>query len=366
MKNERPLIDSPTPWWTVAGFAVALALVVTLLVVAFSWPAFRVAPRDLPLAVAGPETAVAQVTAALDRAEPDGFEVRPVADEAAARDLIVDREVYGALVAAPDGSFELLVASAASPTVSQLLTQAASALGSASGGSSGPTVTDVVPNSADDPRGAGLAAGSLPLTLGGVLTGSIMALRVRGRWRRATGATLVAILTGPAVIGVLHGWLGAFQGDVLVESGLVGLGLLAGAMTVIAGHALLGYRGLGLAAATLVLLGNPLSAASSAPELLPRGWRELGQSLPPGALVDAMRGVSGFDGAGATRPTLILAAWVAGGVAVVALSMLRRPKGEHRDRSLAATADQREPGMATTSPSSTPPMSSTNPSTTSP
>jgi hypothetical protein len=73
----------------------------------------------------------------------------------------------------------------------------------------------------------------------------------------------------------------------------------------------------------MMLLGNPLSGMTSAPEMLPNGWSTLGQLLPPGAAGTALRSVSFFDGAGAARPLVVLACWLVGGLALCALGSLR-------------------------------------------
>ena len=72
------------------------------------------------------------------------------ADEAAARQAIEDRDVYGAFVATP-GGLKVLSASAASPAVAQLLSQAASEAAEPRAA----VVEDVVPDrgvSPSDPR----------------------------------------------------------------------------------------------------------------------------------------------------------------------------------------------------------------------
>src|SRR3954451_8944146 len=70
----------------------------TVLLIAFAWPAARSEPRDVPLAVAGPAPAIAQVKAGLERAMPGGFELTAVPDRAAAVQRIKDRDAYGAIV----------------------------------------------------------------------------------------------------------------------------------------------------------------------------------------------------------------------------------------------------------------------------
>ena len=62
----------------------------------FAWPAAKVGPRDLAVGVAGPPALEQQLAKAGDR-----FDVHRYADEAAAREAIKDREIYGAFVATP-------------------------------------------------------------------------------------------------------------------------------------------------------------------------------------------------------------------------------------------------------------------------
>jgi hypothetical protein len=93
---------------------------------------------------------------------------------------------------------------------------------------------------------------------------------------------------------------------------------------VIGAAAVAGRAGLVLAELAVIVLGNPLSAASSAPSFLPDGWSDLGQALPPGAIVAALRAVSGFDGTGAAGPVTVLTAWAVGGSVLVAAAALAR------------------------------------------
>ncbi|MGY1603193.1 hypothetical protein [Geodermatophilus sp. SYSU D00815] len=306
----------------IAGIAVLVAVVLT----AFAWPAVRSAPRDLPVAVAGPAPAAEQVTAALDEAQPGAFDVEVLADEAAAREAIADREVYGAVVVGPDGP-HLLVASAASPVVAQSLRQVATGLGAATG--TQVPVEDVVPTPDGDPRGAGLAAAALPLALGGVLTAGLTARLVRRTGTRVVAAVAMALAGGMVTATVLGTWLGAVESGWWTTTGVVALGMAATALVLLGLEKLAGTPGLGLGAATVVLLGNPLSGLASAPELLPTGWGTLGQVLPPGATGTLLRSVSWFDGAGAGAPLLVLTGWVVAGLLLLgagaAVQRRRRP-----------------------------------------
>ncbi|MEV8093837.1 ABC transporter permease [Kitasatospora sp. NPDC085879] len=299
--------------WVLVPALVALALW------AFAWPAARLAPRHLPIGTAGPAAA----TAALDRqlaAHPGAFEVHHYPDGAAARQAVLDREVYGALVAGPGGP-ELLTASAAGPTVAQLLRSAAE-----SGAPAGSTVrvTDLVPAPATDPRGAVFGAGLLPLVLAGVAAGAaVTLLRLRGARAIAAlvGAALLAGLVGALIA---HSWLGALTGPWWTEAGVIALTALAVGASVAGTAALLGTPGIGLTALLMVLIGNAFSGVASAPELLPAPAGVLGQQLPPGAAGTLLRSVSYFDGAGAGGPLLTLALWAGLGLAVLGLTAARR------------------------------------------
>jgi hypothetical protein len=303
-----------------------LAVLLTVVLTAFAWPAVNSAPRDLPVAVAGPPAATAPVARALAAAEPGALDVRTLADERAARDAIADREVYGAVVVGADGP-HLLVASAASPIVAQSLRQVAAGLGAAVGTTV--PVDDVVPTPASDPRGAGLAAAALPLALGGIITAGLVSRMIRRIPLRVAAALAMATVGGMVTATVLGTWLGSVQSGWWTTTGVVTLGMAAIALVLLGLHALFREVGLVLGAAVVVLLGNPLSGLTSAPELLPSGWGTLGQLLPPGATGTLLRSVSWFDGAGAGTPLLVLSTWSAAGLVLLGAGALvarrRRP-----------------------------------------
>ncbi|MGY1821670.1 hypothetical protein [Geodermatophilus sp. SYSU D00079] len=310
---------SPTPTAhgarLVPGLVALFAVLLTVLLTAFAWPAVRSEPRDLPVAVAGPPAATEPLTQALTAREPGAFDVRTVADEAAALEAVRDREVYGAVVAGADGP-RVLVASAASPAVAQALGQVALGLGAATGTTV--PVEDVVPTPEADPRGAGLAAGGLPLAIGGIATAALT-VRLLSRTRQRIAAALGMALAGGMVTATVLGtWLGSLTGGWWAVTGVAALGIAATALALLGLVTVAGTPGFALGAATVVLLGNPLSGLTSAPELLPPGWGTLGQLLPPGATGSLLRSVSWFDGAGAATPLLVLTGWAVAGLLLVA------------------------------------------------
>jgi hypothetical protein len=321
-------------WGHVAAAVAGLTLLLSVLLTAFAWPAANSEPHEVPFALAAPGPVAVQVEQGLAAGlGAEAFDVRRVADRTRAVAAIEDREVYGALVVGPQGA-EMLTASAASPAVAQILGQVAarlpadlsvapSAAPSAAASVPPVPVTDVVPLPADDPRGAGLAAGSLPLVLGGIAAAAVLTLRVRGTGHRLSGVLGFAVAGGLAMTAILQFWLGSLDGDYWTTSAVVALAVGATATVILALERLLGVAGLGLGAAVMMLLGNPLSGLTSAPELLPAGWGTLGQMLPPGAAATALRSVAFFDGAGMQPALVVLGCWLAFGLVLFAVPVRR-------------------------------------------
>ncbi len=325
-RERRPLIAA----------VLLIPLVIALALAAFAWPSARLEPRELPVGVAGPSQAAVSIEQRL--AEREGaFELHRYADEAAARRAIEDREVYGAIVAGPQG-LTVLTASAASPLVAQLLQQPFT--GPAA--ESGPPVrvVDVVAADPQDPRGSALGASVFPLVLAGVLIGAVLFLLTRPGLVQAAALVVTAGLTGLTALGVAQGWLGVLSGNWLVNAGVLGLTVTAIAATVAGLGALLGRAGLPLGAALMIFVGNPFSGVTSAPELLPKAAGVLGQLLPPGAGGTLLRGTAFFDGAGSSRPLFVLVGWVVLGLLAIGAGALRAR------RAPASAAAQAEPAMA--------------------
>ena len=314
--------SAPSPWTRVAGSVALLTVIIAVLLTAFAWPSMRSSVHDVPIAVAGPATAAGQLGAALDQRLPGAFTITRVDTTAAAERLVRDREVYGA-VDLSTGTPQVITASAASAPIAQTLQNVAAGLAQVPGTPPAVATRDIVALPADDPRGAGLAAGALPLVLGGMLAAVLLTTLVRGTGRRVGGALAFAVTGGLAMTAILQFWLGSLDGSYLANTGAVSLTIAATALTVLGLESLLGTAGLGLGAAVMVLLGNPLSGAATAPEMLP-GWSgSLGQLLPPGAGGQLLRSTAFFDGHGTGGSLVVLAAWAVLGAALCLISGLR-------------------------------------------
>ncbi len=392
------LHPTPTPIGRLLGAAGLMAVVVAVIVLAFSWPAVTSEPKDLPLAISGPDASVAQVETAIDAKAEGAFALERVDDRDAAVAAIERREAYGAIVlgAAPTDAPEVLTSSAANITVAQTLTalagqlqaqidtqvdaqvqaaldQAAATIQALAAGQAPPAgavppgagagdgapqipqvtvvVTDVVPLADSDPRGTGLTAAMFPLVLGGMIGGIGLAFLVIGAVRRVVAVLVYSAVGGLVLTGILQGWYGALQGDYWLNAGAIALALAAIAAPITGFVALLGRAGIALGAVTFVLIANPISAATIPVQFLAEPWGAVGQWFPPGAAANLLRSLSYFPAADTAFPWLVLAGWAAGGILLALIGHFRTAGGAEPDAEAAHADDveadaAREPALA--------------------
>lgn len=366
--------DAPTPWWRLTIIAIGVSLIVGVVLLAFSWPAVSADPHDLPIGVVATDEQLDLLTESIDEQSDGAIALVEYDDRDAAVTAIEQREVYGAVVlpAAQGDAPEVLTASAASTAVAQLLGGLAqeqqaqidaqirttveenlSAMQQSVAEQiqaivqavmSGQTpqlpeqgaepisipvvtveVTDVVPLSDSDPRGAGLAAAMFPMVIGGVIGGVVLSIAVRGGGlRRVVGVLIYAPVAGLVLAGILQGMYGALQGDYWLNAAAIALAIAAisGTITGLAG--LLGPIGVGLGAAFMMLVANPLSAATVPVEFIASPWGAFGQWLPPGAAATLLRDVSYFPAADASFPWLVLTGWAIVGLALTLVDLPAR------------------------------------------
>ena len=315
-----------------AGIVVAVTALLALVAIAFALPAVKSGPHDVPIGAAGPQAAGSQVNRILDERAPGAFEVTYFPGEEALRDAIRNRDVYGGIVfpseafpAAPGQQPTLLVATQASPMVAQLLTQIGTQLSRQTGMQL--QTEDLAPPTARDPRGAGLAASALPITLAGILPAIALVLALpREIWTRLTAAVVFAAVAGVTIAALLRFVFGSIETGFWDVSAALALGIAAAALTVLGLGSLFGRIGLGVGTALALLVGNPLSGLASAPEMLPSGWGQLGQLMPQGATATLLRSAAAFDGAGATMAIGVLACWALFGLGLTVGAAVRQGK----------------------------------------
>jgi hypothetical protein len=335
---SHPTTTPDSPWQRVLGIGVALAAGVALIVLAFSWPNITSEPKNLPLAVAGPDAQVAAIEGALAERTADLFDVTIVADRDAAVAAIEHRDAYGAIVLGPEP--EVLTASAGSPLVAQQLTAFANALqgqlqaavaAQVPDGVTPPTVTvtvtDIVPLADADPRGTGLVSASFPVVIGGMLGGILITVALVGAVRRLVALGVYVVVAGFAIAGIMQGWFGVLQGEYLLNAAVLAVGLLAIGAPIVGFAALLGRPGVALGPLVFLLFANPISSAAQPVEFLLEPWGAVGQWFPPGAGATLLRDASYFPAADTTFPWLVLAGWAAGGILLALVGQHRAPGG---------------------------------------
>lgn len=353
-------------WREAAIAAVALPIAIALAVMAFAWPAGRISPRDVPVGIVGTGPASQHAVEALTRQQPGAFDFRLYPDQQAARSAIRSRDVYGAFAVSGNG-ITVLKATAASPSVAQLLTDVGQKLadkatqqkaaqqkaaqqkaaerkaaerksgsahspakahqqagGQGAAGADSPVQivaksVDVVPLATDDPRGAVFSSSVFPLTICGILIGAFVTM-ARGLARPRHRVLTLLVSCAVAALGVYlvaQGFLGALPHNHVATWAVLTLDLLSVSATAAGVIRLLGPAGLGLSAALMVFVGNAFSGASSAPELLPEGADRVGQWLPPGAGAGLLRDTTYFDGHAGTGHLTVLALWTVCGLTAV-------------------------------------------------
>jgi hypothetical protein len=303
------------------GVVIALTTVLAVMALAFALPAAKSKPQDIPIGAVGPPAASGQAAEELDRDAPGAFKLSVYPDEDALRAAIRDRDVYGGIVMELDHR-ALLIATGASPTVAQLLTQIGNSIAQQTGA---PLRTeDLAAPPAGDPRGTGLAAAALPITLAGFLSAVALTLVVRRDvWLRVGATAAFSALAGVTIAALLRYPLGSIEANFWAVAGGLALGALASALLVLGLGSLFGRVGLALGALLALLVGNPLSGMTSAPEMLPGGWGEFGQFLPQGANATLLRSTAFFDGAGSSTAIAVLICWAVVGSLIIVIAAQR-------------------------------------------
>jgi hypothetical protein len=310
-----------------ALFAVQLAFIGSY-IGAFHQPK----PHRIAIAVVYPGPAD-QVLTRLNGLSGEPLRAHAVPDEATARRQIDRREVYGALIMSGTAAADrLLVASAASTSVAQALTEVLAEVERAQRHDL--TTEDVKPAPIGDARGLS----AFYLAVGWVVGGYLVAIAVSvskgarptSRHRaliRLSALLLYAVLSGIGGSLIARSFFGALSGDATQLWWFGALLVFASGAVTMALQALFGLVGVGVTVLLFVVLGNPSAGGAYPAPLLPEFWRTIGPWLPPGAGTEAIRGITYFDGAGLRSAALLLGAYAVGGaLATLVASAVQEPR----------------------------------------
>ena len=313
------------------GLLVALAFVLTYLTALH-----KPQPHHLPVGVIAPPDVVAQLQRSISAPAGDAVDLRPAADAAAARHQLERGRIVAAYLPGQGQAARLLVAGAQGTAVTQTVTGIFTHAAAAQGQGRRLQVEDVVPLSAEDPRGFSGFYVVFGVTLAGFIFGQTSHTYSR---RLPLGHRLIqalgfAVLAGLAVALLAGPLLGVLPGPLVALAGILILLGLATALATMSLTALLGDPGIVLATLLLVILGNATSGGVVAASFLPGGFRQLSPALPPGAATQALGRVDYFDAGAALGPVAVLVAWALGGLLLVAV------RGRRRARPVAVPAEQ--------------------------
>ncbi|MBM9459462.1 DUF3533 domain-containing protein [Nocardioides sp. zg-536] len=303
-------------------------LIVTMMYATYVATMHEPTLQDLPVAVVGTGAAAEQFAEQLEDGADGALDVRVVADDATAKELIADQEVTGAILlpadGAPGGEATVYRASAggasAAGTVQNLLGPAALAAGW--------TVADVdlAPLPDGDSSGTMVLFAAMGLMLAGyvplstILMAAPNLLRVRKFLPLALGwgaltSSLVWLILGP-VVGAVDGHYPLF----------LGLGTLA--VTAVGVAQMLFTKVLGPFAVLLgmllwVIFGMPSSNLAMPVHSMPGFFGWLHDVLPLPAAGEALRAVIYFEAGAAWRHVGVLAAWLVGATLLAVLKERR-------------------------------------------
>ena len=250
--------------------ALVAAVVSCLFFLSYGYATHAPRPHDVRIEVVGANGAAARVNAVFDRAVPGGFDVEPAADEAAARDDVATGKAYGAIIDPPIGPVGLLTASAGGLAVQQIVTRAATAYALVQG--RGIVQKDVVPLPPSDAAGVSAFFLQLGLLIPALLVSVLLYLIGRRSrvWARISGGVVYALCAAALGVLVMDAGFGALTGAPAALFGISVLAAMAFVVTVAALQAAFGLPGTAVAAAVLLIVGNPLNGVTVAIATSPR------------------------------------------------------------------------------------------------
>lgn len=356
-------IDQPLPpagpaesrWGRVARILSLVAVALSLLVLTFVWPSARSEAEGLSIAVTGDADLVGAFLTGAEGGRGEVVDLVQVDDREEALDGIRKRKFIGGFVLG-QGSAEVLTAPANGQVPTAFMTEFAFRLqttldaqayagvrsgieGAVSGGTDPSsaldqipeslltvTVTDVVPYSEGDPNGVGATAAGVPLTVGALLAGIVIAFTVAGPWRRLAAVLGLGVGGGLLLTVILETWLQVYPGSFGIVWLALGLSLTATSGLFVGLHSALGRVGLGVAGVVTLFAAMPWAAFAIPYEFLPAGLGYIGQWLIPGATATLTRTVSYFPDAGARGPWWVLSTWALIGLAVLFVRKRAHPR----------------------------------------
>ncbi len=316
MQTQQPAAPDPSPGpGPVTAFVQPLGiglLIALAFVLIYLIALHKPQPHNLPVGVVASPGVVAQLQRSISAQAGDAVALRPAADVTVARHQVQNGQVVAAYL--PGQGSRLLVAGAQGTAVTQVVTGIFTGVAGAQGARL--QVDDVVPLSAEDPRGFSGFYVIFGVTLAGFIFGQTSHLYSKrlSLGLRLVQALLFGVLAGLAGALIAGPLIGVLPGPFLALAGILVLLALTTGLVTMSFTALLGDPGIALATLLLVILGNATSGGVVPASFLPGGFRQLSPALPPGAATKALGHMDYFDPGAALGPVAVLAAWALGGL----------------------------------------------------
>ncbi|MEU5843444.1 ABC transporter permease [Rhodococcus sp. NPDC047139] len=282
-------------------------LMVGMMITGYLYAMHAPEPDDMPIAVAGSAQQAYDVARALENADPDAVDVRVVETDEQARDLVLAREVAGAVSLSDSGAATVYTAGAAGASQSSMVTGllAPHLLGQGIDA----TFDDLAPLPDHDMAGLGvmfmaqalMLAGYMPLSI--MLSNSPELLRFRrvvpllAGWSVLIG-TLVWLVAGPV--------LGAVQGSAVTVLGISWLSIFAVGSVQLFLTRIFGPMAVLVGMLFVMVLGVPASNLGMSIHALPSIYVQLHGFLPTAAAGESLRSVLYFGGEGLGGHLLVL------------------------------------------------------------
>ncbi|VEJ30600.1 ABC-2 family transporter protein [Rothia dentocariosa] len=351
---RTPEAITPSSWRKVIAIATLASVIVSIVILAFTWPTKAMESKNLPVSIAGPEAAVSQFEQGLKDRGVETFEFKQASSREDAERQIKERETYGAIVFTEGAAPEVMTAPAANASANQMLTgvaqqmnaqvqqkataaktqalQQAAQADDEQGAMAQKQLeqlkteqeklqqaqvktTAVVPLGEGDPNGMGLAAAAFPLVMGGMLGGILSIVLIKGTWRRFVTAGLYGIIGGLFMTIILGTWFGFAPGDFGTLWVTFGVTAFATASFMIGVSALFTEAaGIGFGVVLSMFIGNPLSGVNMPRQFIPAPWGDLGQLMVPGASNTLLRNISYFPDASNSLQWAVLLGWAGFGL----------------------------------------------------
>lgn len=327
------------PWKALVPGLTAILVVQALFVLAYVVATAAPRPDRIPFGVVGSAGSTAELAQGVQRAAGTALEVRAYATDADVRTAIENQEIFGALVSSGRDTATLYAASAAGASVARVLTQATPEAAAAQGVTV--KVQDLVPLPASDSNGLVSFYVALACVVYG-FSGTVIALGAAAKQPLPAQIAVIACfsLVGGLSTALVAGPITkAVQVNYLLFAVIAALTMFAAGMFTALALELGGQQATPVVLIVLLVLGSPSSGGSVAPDLLPWFFRFIGQWLPPGAAVSALRNAVYFPGSQHGMPIIVLVVWAAVCLVGFALARRRTQSATSRNQSSRVTSD---------------------------